>query len=68
MNYFEWSNEYYQSALSVNDNIEKLKSQRKKAPKSVIKDIDSRITEYKRIYNDCINIANHLMNRHYGLD
>lgn len=68
MNYFEWSNEYYQSALAVNDNIEKLKIQRKEAPKSVINDIDSRIAEYKTIYNDCINIANHLMNRHYGLD
>lgn len=68
MNYYEWSNEYYQSALEVNDSIEKLKNQRKNAPKSITKELDNRIAEYKRIYNDCMNIANHLMNRHYGLD
>lgn len=68
MNYYEWSNEYYQSALEVDESIEKLKIQRKKAPKSIAKELDNRIAEYKRIYNDCMNIANHLMNRHYGLD
>lgn len=68
MNYYEWSNEYYQTALDVNENIENLKKQRKQVPKSVTKELDNRITEYKRIYNDCIHIANHLMNRHYGID
>lgn len=68
MNYYEWSNEYYKSALEVNDSIEKLKNQRKIASKSIVKELDSRITEYKKIYNDCMSIANHLMNRYYGLD
>lgn len=68
MNYYEWSNEYYRTALDVNKSIENLKIERKKAPKSVTKELDSRISEYKRIYNDCMHIANHLMNRHYGLN
>lgn len=68
MNYYEWSNAYYQTALEVDGSIEKLKIQRKNAPKSITKELDNRIAEYKRIYNDCMNIANHLMNRHYGLD
>ncbi|SCY05906.1 hypothetical protein SAMN02910441_00720 [Ruminococcus sp. YE282] len=67
MNYFEWSQEYYDTAEKIADIIERLKLRRKSAVLSEKKELDLRITNYKVIYNECMQIANHLLQRHKGV-
>ena len=67
MNYFEWSQEYYDTAEKIADIIERLKLRRKSAVLSEKKELDLRITNYKVIYNECMQISNHLLQRHKGV-
>ncbi len=66
MNYYEWSNEYYETAQELNNVINRFKSQRKNACKSERKELDAKIAKYREYYCDCIHIANHLMQRYSG--
>lgn len=68
MNYYEWSNEYYNTALRINEVIDNLRLQRKNATLSEKKELDSKIIKYKGYYNECMHIANHLMMRYNGVD
>lgn len=68
MNYFEWSNEYYTTALELSAVIERLKNQRKTSSLSEKKELDSKIAKYKIYYNECISISNHLMARYQGVE
>lgn len=68
MDYYTWSNEYYNTALRLNDVIDDLKSKRKNASLSEKKELDSKIFKYKIYYNECMHIANHLMMRYDGVD
>jgi hypothetical protein len=68
MNYIEWSNEYYDTAMRMNDVINKLKNNRKGASLSEKKELDSKIIQYKAYFNECMSISNHLMARHQGVD
>ncbi len=67
MNYFEWSNEYSNTAKEIACVIDKLKTRRKIASVSEKKAIDLKLTKYRMYYKECINIANHLMLRHEGV-
>ncbi len=67
MNYFEWSQEYYDTAEKIADIIERLKLRRKSAVISERKELDLRIANYKVIYNECLQIANRLLQRYKGV-
>lgn len=68
MNYFEWSQEYYDTAEKISAVIEKLKIQRKTSENlSERKELDMKIATYKMYFNDCLFTANHLMQRHRGV-
>ena len=67
MNYFEWSQEYLNTANEISLVIEKLKNKRKKVSASEKKELDMKIAKYKHYYNESISIANHLLYRHKGV-
>ncbi len=67
MNYFEWSQEYLNTANEISLVIEKLKNKRKKVSSSEKKELDMKIAKYKQYYNESISIANHLLYRHKGV-
>ena len=67
MNYFEWSQEYIDTANELSLVIDKLKSVKKKASGSEKKELDMKIARYKQYYNESIFIANHLLSRHKGV-
>lgn len=67
MNYYEWSQEYYKTADDISVVIDRLKSSRKGASHSAKKDIEQKIAQYRIYYNECIQVANHLMDRHKGV-
>lgn len=67
MNYFEWSQEYVQTADEIALVIDKIKRSRKNVTSSEKKELDMKLTRYKQYYNECISIANHLLARHKGV-
>lgn len=67
MNYFEWSQEYLNTANEISLVIEKLKNKRKKVSASEKKELDMKIARYRQYYNESITIANHLLSRHKGV-
>lgn len=67
MNYFEWSKEYFDTASEISEVIERLKAQRKNAGNTEKKEIDIKISKYRSCYYDCMDIANHLLERHKGV-
>lgn len=67
MNYFEWSQEYYNTAADIANVIEKLKSKRKDSVLSEKNELDRKIATYRTYYNECILIADHLLERHKGV-
>lgn len=67
MNYFEWSQEYLDTAEKLNEVIVRLKAERKKSSLSQKKELDSKITQYRACYNECMQTANLLMQRHCGV-
>ena len=66
MNYFDWSQEYNDTAAELANVIERLKAKRKGLPKVEKKELDIKIAKYKIYYNECIQIADHLLTRHKG--
>ncbi len=66
MNYFVWSQEYINTAAELANVIERLKAKRKGLSKYEKKELDSKIAKYKTYYNECIQIADHLLERHKG--
>lgn len=67
MNYLEWSQEYNSTAQDISLVIDKLKTVRKSATISERKELDMKIAKYRQYYNECIFIANHLLERHKGV-
>ena len=67
MNYFEWSQEYVNTANEITLVIDKIKRSRKNVTSSEKKELDMKLTRYKQYYNECISIANHLLARHKGV-
>lgn len=67
MNYFEWSQEYVNTANEIASVIDKIKRSRKNVTSSEKKELDMKLTRYKQYYNECISIANHLLARHKGV-
>lgn len=65
VNYFEWSMEYKNTADSIQDVIDRLKAEKRGKSEINKKELDLKIAKYK-IYNECIHISNHLMDRYYG--
>lgn len=69
MNYYEWSNQYYETAQELNNVIIRLKSQRKNhcyQNDKKRKELDKKIAKYREYYLDCMHIAAHLMQRYNG--
>lgn len=68
MNYYEWSLEYYNTAKSIENVIERLK--KKRACSDVVgkKELDIKLAKYKVYYNECMQIANHLKLRYEGVE
>ena len=67
MNYYEWSQEYVQSANQLGNFIHKLKEQRKSASVSQKKELDDKIAYYRTCYHECMDTANLLMQRYEGV-
>lgn len=67
MNYLEWSNEYYTVAESISTIIENLKLSRATANVIDKKAINLKIAKYKICYNELIDTANLLRDRHRGV-
>jgi hypothetical protein len=68
MNYLNWSNEYYDTANKLLQVIKELKDSRITVKPSEKKDLDLKITQYKIYHAECLQIANHLMLRHKGVE
>ena len=67
MNYFEWSKEYEKAAEELGAVISQLTTRKRKATPSEKLELSDRIAIYKRYRNECLNTANHLMDRHRGV-
>ena len=67
MNYFEWSQEYYNTAAEIAIVIEKLKNERKGKTPFEQKEINMKIAKYRTYYNEFLDIANHLLAWHKGV-
>ena len=68
MNYFEWSQEYYDTAAEIANVIESLKNKSKATENlSEKKEINIKIAQYKECYYECMHTANHLMQRYRGV-
>ncbi|MEE1218844.1 MAG: hypothetical protein U0L20_02855 [Ruminococcus sp.] len=67
MNYYEWAEEYFDTANLINDTIKKLKSQHRTANAVNKKELNLKIAKYRNYYNEAIQTANHLLERAGGL-
>lgn len=67
MNYFEWSQEYYDTAKKIENIIYALRLKRKNAKLSEKKELDLKITKYREVYYECMQTANLLFDRHKGV-
>ena len=67
MNYFEWSREYEQTASELNKVITRLKKQKCGKGESKKKELNDKIALYRGYRNECLRVADHLMERHNGV-
>ncbi len=67
MNYFEWSQQYYDTAKDIDNTILKLKKQRCKACLTEKKELDLKIAKYRTIFYECMQTARLLELRHKGV-
>ncbi len=67
MDYLCWSMEYYNTAADIADVIERLKAERKSASVSEKKELDTKLSQYKIYYGECMHIADLLMKRYEGV-
>ena len=66
IDYFEWSNEYKNTANNIADVIDRLKYEKRGKSDISKKELDLKIAKYKIYYNECIHISNLLLGRYYG--
>lgn len=66
IDYFEWPNEYKNTANNIADVIDRLKSEKRGKSNFSKKELDVKIAKYKIYYNECIHISNLLLGRYYG--
>lgn len=66
IDYFEWSNEYKNTANNIAGVIDRLKSEKRGKSDISKKELDLKIAKYKIYYNECIHISNLLLGRYYG--
>lgn len=67
MNYFEWSQEYENTAREMDSMVMRLKKQRAAKGKSDKKELDDKIAFYRSLRNECLRIAAHLKKRSKGV-
>ena len=67
MKYLERAHEDEESAEKLNRVIQRLLRERTGKGKTERKELSDRIAYYKRIRNECLNISNHLTERHLGV-
>lgn len=67
MNYFEWSQEYENTAREMDSMVMRLKKQRAAKGKSDKKELDDKIAFYRSLRNECLRIAAHLRKRSKGV-
>ncbi|MGN1138016.1 MAG: hypothetical protein ACI4RM_01085 [Ruminococcus sp.] len=63
MDYFTWSQEYFRDAENLKQTIKKYEEQLKSADYTNLECINSKISTYRNIYYDLINIAKELESR-----
>ena len=59
MNYYEWSQEYENTAREMDSMVMRLKKQRAAKGKSDKKELDDKIAFYRSLRNECLRIAAH---------
>ena len=67
MNYYEWSQEYENTAREMDGMVMRLKKQRAAKGKSDKKELDDKIAFYRSLRNECLRIAAHLRKRSKGV-
>lgn len=67
MNYFEWSQEYLETAKKIEDIISMLKAKKINAEISEKKELDLKITKYREVLYECMQTANLLFERYKGV-
>lgn len=67
MNYYEWSQEYENTAREMDSMVMRLKKQRAAKGKSDKKELDDKIAFYRNLRNECLRIAAHLKKRSKGV-
>ncbi|MBQ1687027.1 MAG: hypothetical protein II629_07985 [Ruminococcus sp.] len=67
MNYYEWSQEYENTAREMDSMVMRLKKQRAAKGKSDKKELDDKIAFYRSLRNECLRIAAHLKKRSKGV-
>ena len=67
MNYYEWSQEYENTAREMDNMVMRLKKQRAAKGKSDKKELDDKIAFYRSLRNECLRIAAHLRKRSKGV-
>ncbi|MBQ1308913.1 MAG: hypothetical protein II118_00605 [Ruminococcus sp.] len=67
MNYYEWSQEYENTAREMDSMVMRLKKQRAAKGKSDKKELDDKIAFYRSLRNECLRIAAHLRKRSKGV-
>ena len=66
MNYLEWSHEYEETVQTLDELIQKLKKQRAASPLNR-RELSDKISYYRQCRAECMEICNHLMERHRGV-
>ena len=67
MNYYEWSQEYENTAREMDSMVMRLKKQRAAKGKSDKKELDDKIAFYRSLRNESLRIAAHLKKRSKGV-
>ncbi len=67
MNYYEWSQEYENTAREMDSMVMRLKKQRAAKGRSDKKELDDKIAFYRSLRNECLRIAAHLRKRSKGV-
>ena len=67
VNYYEWSQEYENTAREMDSMVMRLKKQRAAKGKSDKKELDDKIAFYRSLRNECLRIAAHLRKRSKGV-
>lgn len=66
MNYYEWAQEYFDTADLLKNTIANIKSQSSKGCKLSKKELNLKLSKYRTYYNEAMQIGNHLIARAGG--